>query len=153
MAMSIGTISARPPERVSREQAVHVDAGLTARQRSFTEVLSQAGGLNERKSAAGEARQVAEDFVAMAFVQPVLKQLRESNHAAAPFAPGKGEQQFRALMDADIARKVVRASDWPLVDRLAQRLLEHNKGKAAVAASGHVSGKDAGPVNEGTLTE
>ncbi len=119
------------PLRVTQEPA-----GLLAQQRSFSEVLSQAGGSKDRATPESEARQAAEDFVAMAFVQPVLKQLRETNHAAAPFAPGKGEQQFRALMDAEIARKVVRASDWPLVDRLAQRLLEHRQSKVAPGASG-----------------
>lgn len=104
---------------------------LLAGQRSFGEVLSKAGGPGGPRSDEAEAWDAARDFVAMAFVQPVLKQLRETNHAAAPFAPGKGEQQFRALMDAEIARKVVRASDWPLVDRLAHRLLEHKKGASA----------------------
>lgn len=108
---------------------------LLADQRSFAEVMSQAGGSGGRVSPEAQAKEAARDFVAMAFVQPVLKQLRESNHAAPPFGPGKGEQQFRALMDAEIARKVVRASDWPLVDGLAQRLLEKSKGKAAAPAA------------------
>lgn len=113
-------------------------AGLLERQRNFGEILSKAGGPNTAKppTTEAEARTVAQDFVAMVFVQPILKQLRESNHAAAPFAPGKGEQQFRALMDAEIARKVTRASDWPLVDRLAHGLLERGRGAAALKGAG-----------------
>lgn len=125
------------PASVASGPQPNAGGGLLDGQRSFGEVLSKAGGPAGRKTAEDEAWDAARDFVAMAFVQPVLKQLRETNHAAAPFAPGKGEQQFRALMDAEIARKVVRASDWPLVDRLAQRLLEH---------------KDAASPREGSVT-
>lgn len=140
MAMTIGPTTMSGPEP-GLPVAAREPAGLLSRQRAFSEVLSQAGGSKDGATPESEARQAAEDFVAMAFVQPVLKQLRETNHGAAPFAPGKGEQQFRALMDAEIARKVVRASDWPLVDRLAQRLLEQGKGKAS------------GPAVEGSKSE
>lgn len=116
---------AMPPDALRPGRA---PAGLLERQRSFTEVLSKATGEGERAGPEDRARQAARDFVAMAFVQPVLKQLRESNHTAAPFAPGPGERQFRALMDAEIARKVVGSSDWPLVDRLARQLLERQRG-------------------------
>ena len=94
-------------------------------QRGFAEVMATAN----RRSDAGagtpkdNARSAAEQFVAVTLVQPILAQLRESNAAAAPFAPGEGEKQFRALHDATLAQEIVRAAHWPLVDRLARNLL------------------------------
>ena len=69
------------------------------------------------------ARDAAEQFVALTFVQPVLKELRESSQAAPPFAPGEGEKQFRALLDAELARRIVHKERYALVDRVARDLL------------------------------
>jgi Rod binding domain-containing protein len=69
------------------------------------------------------ARDGAEQLVAVALVQPLLKQLRESNNAAAPFAPTSGERSFRSLMDAALAQRMVRSQSWPLVDHLARGML------------------------------
>jgi Rod binding domain-containing protein len=69
------------------------------------------------------ARRSAEQFVAMALVQPLLKQLRDNNNAAPPFAPSQGEKQFQSLMDAEVAQRMVRAAHFPLVDRLARDML------------------------------
>ncbi len=72
-----------------------------------------------------QARQAAEEFVAVAFVQPILKQLRSSSvggELAPPLGPGPGEKQFRSLADTQVARQLVRASNWPLVDTLTRSL-------------------------------
>ena len=71
---------------------------------------------------ATKARRTAENFVSIALVQPLLKQLRESDHTAAPFGPSDGEKQFRGLMDAQLAQRVVRAAHFPLVERIASDL-------------------------------
>jgi Rod binding domain-containing protein len=100
--------------------------GLAARQVDFAAVIAQA-----RKAPAGDtpeerkdaARQSAQDFVAVTLVQPLLKQLRESNHAAAPFAPSSAELQFRSMADAQIAQRIVRATNFPIVDAVARNLL------------------------------
>lgn len=68
------------------------------------------------------ARTAAREFVALTFVQPILKQLRETNHAEAPFAPSQAERAFQGLADEEIARRIVRASNWSLVDRLTADL-------------------------------
>lgn len=104
---------------------------LQARQNLFRDVL--AGAVGNRTGgdirsqlatdATQRAREAAQDFVAIAFVAPVLKQLRDSNNAAPPFAPGAAEKQFGSLMDQQVARQVVRASHFPLVDRVARDLL------------------------------
>jgi Rod binding domain-containing protein len=89
---------------------------------SFAQVIARAstgGGTPEAR-----AREGAEQLVATALVQPVLKQLRESNQAVAPFAPSQGERSFRSLMDAALAQRMVRSQHWPLVDRLARGMLK-----------------------------
>lgn len=79
-------------------------------------------GASDTGAAKDPARAAAEDFVALTFVQPILKQLRESNQTAAPFAPGQAEKTFQGLADEEIARRIVRASQWGLVDRIASDL-------------------------------
>lgn len=75
---------------------------------------------------AARARAAAEALVAQTFVGPVLKQLRESSEAAPPFAPGPGEKQFRALLDAELAQRMVSGWRLPLVERVARDLLRHH---------------------------
>lgn len=69
-------------------------------------------------------REAAEELVASAFIEPVLAQLRESNDAAPPFAPGDAERRFGPLLDAEIARRIVRSEGYGLVDAVARRLQE-----------------------------
>jgi hypothetical protein len=71
------------------------------------------------------ARDAAESFIASSLIQPILKQLRQTNNAAEPFAPGAAEKQFAPLMDQIWAEQMVRASHWPLVDRVAQHLRDN----------------------------
>ena len=92
----------------------------------FSSILARA----DRKTnatPAERARSAAQQFVAVALVQPLLKQLRETSMAAPPFAPTSGEKQFQSLYDAEIAQRLVSAAHFPLVDRLAHDLL--NKGR------------------------
>ncbi|MCX5689497.1 MAG: hypothetical protein NTV94_06880 [Planctomycetota bacterium] len=79
------------------------------------------------------ARAGAEQLLSVALVQPVLKSLRESNHAAAPFAPSQGERTFRAMMDASMAQNLVKSGNWGLVDRVAQALLRNTSPDAKAA--------------------
>jgi Rod binding domain-containing protein len=74
-----------------------------------------------------EARGTAQDFVAQVLVQPLLKHLRSTNNAAAPFAPGDTEKAFRPLLDAEIASRMVRASNFPVVDSVARHLLRQSQ--------------------------
>ena len=99
------------------------EAGLSARQDEFAAVIGRKGYVG-KLSREEQAREAAEDFVSISFVQPLLAQLRSTNNAAPPFAPSRGEQQFQSLADAQLARRIVHASNFPLVDRLAQDLLK-----------------------------
>lgn len=98
---------------------------LERRQSMFLDATAR-GDNGEGLTPAELARKTAEDFVASAFVEPLLKQLRETNHAAAPFAPGPAEKQFGGIIDAQVARQIARASRFGLVDEMARRML--NKG-------------------------
>jgi Rod binding domain-containing protein len=101
--------------------------GLTEKQDSFSSVMSRSSSSG---NAAQDARGAAEDLVAIAFVQPVLKMLRETNGAAGPFAPGNAERQMSGIADAQTSRRLVRASGWPLVDRIADQIRERSGGAA-----------------------
>lgn len=92
-------------------------------QRLFSAALARAGAGGK-----GEAREAAEQLVAASLVSPVLKSLRESTGAAGPFAPGRGERMFRELQDAVLAQRLVKSAQWPLVDALAQRMLQRGGG-------------------------
>lgn len=111
-----------------RSAGPRLESGLLSRQRAFADALGKRiDAVGEAPSAEEKARKAAEDFVAATLVQPLLKQLRDTNQAAAPFAPGPAEKQFRGLADAQIAARIVRASSFPLVGRLASDLLRHAK--------------------------
>lgn len=83
---------------------------------------------------AARARATAEEFVATALVQPVLKELRESSTAWGPFAPGSHEKSFGFLFDSHIAGRIVQAKGFELVDIVARNLLKH--GEVAASAAG-----------------
>jgi Rod binding domain-containing protein len=91
----------------------------TAERPRFGATLGGAlGSVNARE----HARDAAEEFVAIAFVEPVLSQIRESNHAAAPFGPSDAEKSFGPLLDAEIARRIVAKERYGLVDAVARQL-------------------------------
>jgi Rod binding domain-containing protein len=108
------------PSLGPRVPAPHMPA--LAAETAFGRALALAEGRAPRTTEPEKARQAAEDFVAMAFVEPILEQIRETNQAAPPFAPTNGEKQFRAMLDATLAREITRAARFPLVDRLARDL-------------------------------
>lgn len=105
-------------------------------QKAFTQIMGQEVDKIRGTADPAKVREAAENFVSMALVQPVFKQLRSTNNAAPPFAPTKAEQQFQSLIDARLAQKLVKSSNWPLVDRLAQDMLKKAHGAEPLAPSG-----------------
>jgi len=96
-----------------------------ARERSlFASALSRATSPTGQTPQA-RARDAAEQLVATSLVAPVLKSLRESDGAAAPFAPSQGERSFRQMQDTVLAQRLVKSSNWTLVDQVARRLLKN----------------------------
>ena len=89
-----------------------------------------ASRLDDGDGVKSDARKAAEEFVAIALVQPLLSQLREHHlvdeEDMGPFAPGRAEETFGPQWDAQIARRIVTASNYPLVDELARRLAEYS---------------------------
>ena len=98
---------------------------LKEAQKSFLAVLGKHVP-TEPQTPAEQSRETAEQLVSLSMIQPMLKQLRETNNAAPPFAPTQAEKQFRALTDADLAQRIVKAKHFPLVDRVAQVLLKRS---------------------------
>ena len=72
-----------------------------------------------------EARVAAEGLVSSTFIEPILKQIRESNTAPPPFGPSSAEKQFSSLLDTNIADEIVHAANFPLVERIANQLLKN----------------------------
>lgn len=75
-----------------------------------------------------EARSAAEQFVATSLVLPVLAHMREHNNAAPPFAPTQAERHFGAMLDGELADRIVKASNFPIVERLARDLQQNTPG-------------------------
>lgn len=108
--------------------------GLQDVRRGFASVLGRAQGAgvgDADESPEQTARRSAESLVAMTFIQPLLKQLRDTSTAAPPFAPTQGEKQFQGLMDAELALRMVRKGDFPIVDRIADKLLRKTEQSTA----------------------
>ena len=106
-------------------------------QELFSQVISRAKA-KTGETAEQRARSAAEQLVATALVQPVLKQLRESNNAAPPFAPNEAERTFRSFMDAGLAQRMVSSQHWGLVDHLARGMLKR-MGAASAPTEGQKS--------------
>jgi Rod binding domain-containing protein len=96
--------------------------GTLAAQNSFQNILGRALGKSSLAPEA-QARQAAESYIALTFIQPIIKQLRESDHTPPPWGPTQGEKQFGALRDAELAQRIAQAKRFPLVDRVARDLL------------------------------
>jgi Rod binding domain-containing protein len=102
----------------------------------FASVLSRSRR-DVSKTPEQAARESAEQLVAIALIQPVLKQLRETNNAAPPFAPSAAEKQFQSLFDSQVARRIAGAKRFGVVDRIAGDLMKRvNGGSGADASEG-----------------
>lgn len=104
---------------------------LTRRQTEFSAVLGQAKSGDGAPTPEDRARQAAEDFVAIALVQPILKQMRESNQTPPPFGPGEGEKALGGLADAQVARSIVRQGQWSVVGSIEQQMLKRLRAESA----------------------
>lgn len=100
---------------------------LTRDRAGASSVAARARSVTDERSPEGKARKAAEDLVSVSLIEPTLKLLRETNNAAAPFGPGDAEKAFGPLLDKAISERVVKASGFGIVDRLASDLLKHGK--------------------------
>jgi hypothetical protein len=100
-------------------------------QRSFLEALGRHGVVAAPGEGAGpegaergddRARRAAEQFVSTTFLLPILKELRAQNRTPPPFGPTQAEKTLGPIMDAQLADRMVRSSQFALVDRVASEL-------------------------------
>ena len=146
-AAALAPLRARLGALSKLHDASPMEQARTAAQNEFAAMLSQSmaarSSTNKRTTDMTEAdketqaRQVAQDFVAVAFVQPILKNLRNSHMGAElppPLGPGPGEKQFRTLADTQVSRQLVKATNWPLVDTLTRTLLTKRPKPGSVEA-------------------
>lgn len=103
-------------------------ASLDAGQTDFAGVLGRAQSRADAGHTSKEdaAKSAARELVAIAFVQPVLKQAREARAGEGPFGVTQAERQFGGMLDSMTAGNIVKSSNWGLVDRLAHDMLKRN---------------------------
>lgn len=102
----------------------------------FADALSRAATLRAGGDLSAVApdmtpRQAAEELVATAFVKPILASMRDMNQAQAPFAPTAAEKQFAPMLDAILARQIVRSGRLSLVDAVARQMRGSASARAA----------------------
>ncbi len=117
------------------------ERGISARDESrlndrriFSSVLSRAkqDAPIDPEQAATEG---AENLISVALVQPILAKMRESSFAVEPFKQTSGQKSFNGMMDNALALKMVRSGNWPLVDKVKERVLSKSKaGEVGTAA-------------------
>ncbi len=106
-----GTLSATTPQGLSLAQ------GTNDTKTNELPGTSQAEGV--------KARLAAEGLVSATFIEPILKQVRESNNTPPPFGPSSAEKQFSSLLDTKLADEIVKAANFPLVERITAQLLKN----------------------------
>lgn len=117
------------------------DDSLVSRKDLFTGTelnpsVTQGKSVEAKELRAGEA---AQKLVASTLVEPILKQLRETNNAAAPFGPTEAEKQFGPILDGQIADRIVGAADFPLVERIKQDLMKNSAYSAQATQASAIS--------------
>ncbi len=133
----LGSLSASSPMAAARTVDSPDDVGV------FRSVLGRAVRQGDQER---QVREAAEELVSIALIQPILAEMRASNNAAPPFAPGPYEKQFGSLMDAEVSRRLVKAQNFPLVDRLARDLLrvsQTTEGSSDDAGQGQSKDQDS----------
>lgn len=109
------------------------EQGILARQREFNATLGRLPTQATPTEEASRSREAAADLVAQALVLPILKEFRAAQSSGPPFGVSEGERSFRAMLDDQIARRMVRKEGWPLVESLARQLRDP-QGREAWAA-------------------
>jgi len=87
-----------------------------------TDSVFDVAGSTDETGRRDEARDAAAQFVGMALIQSILANLRETSMSEGPFAPTAVEHRFGPLMDQMLSDRISRASNFPLIDSVADRL-------------------------------
>ena len=112
----------------SKNLASKMGAGLTQKRIELNPDINSKASVADvptRDPRLAKAAEAAEGLVATTFIEPILKQVRESNDAPPPFGPSNAEKQFSALLDTKLSDEIVHAANFPLVERITQQLLKN----------------------------
>lgn len=93
----------------------------------FAESLAVTLGSGEERKEISEqeARQAAQQLVASAFLQPMLKQMRESGFKTEYFDNGPGQDAFNQQLHTALADRMVERMDLPVVDAVTRFVTQH----------------------------
>ncbi|QNN23269.1 hypothetical protein HED60_13625 [Planctomycetales bacterium ZRK34] len=86
----------------------------------FASLIAGAGA-SASESREQQVREAAEEFVAMAFVMPLMKMSRNDPFKSDLFHGGHGEETFGAQLDQVRAKQVAPAISKPIVDAIYNR--------------------------------
>lgn len=81
---------------------------------------------NLPKAPKHDIREAAEQLVATTFIQPILAKAREDPFKVERFHGGQGEKIFGGQLDTILADRIVKKSNFPLVDRIAEQFGQRN---------------------------
>jgi hypothetical protein len=127
MSVTSSILAPRPPMTTpgaTGRSASEDPCGRADRFSPFHTLLSSAQSAPAApKEEIEKARAAATQFVASAFVLPVLETLRNSPFAptTGPFAPGTAEKRFGPLLDQHFADAVTKGAQFNLVDTIMKR--------------------------------
>jgi len=113
-----------------------------SRNASFASILAAQGTPTLREPSddaharKAEARKAANELVASTFIVPMLSKLRETSLAEGPFAPGTAEKRFGPMLDEKLADRIVEASNFDIVEAIAERYAGISAGRSQIAESG-----------------
>ena len=81
-----------------------------------------------------QLRQASEQFVASAFVLPLLAQMRQDPFRSDLFHGGSAEDAFQSQLDTILADRITHRANFPLVDVIVNRVLSSYGTTARAAA-------------------
>lgn len=84
---------------------------------NFAQQLRQAAGPRWTRD---QIREVAGEFVAIAFFDPLFKQIREDPLRSDLFSGGRGEEVFQPQLHAELSRRMAHARSMPLVEAITE---------------------------------
>ena len=120
LASTLGTkLSTLRQAQPSRPNA----STLSSNQQTFANMLGKVQTPHSTSDPA-KIREVAEKYVAVALVLPLLKQAREARDSTPPFGMTDAEKQMGSLMDSHLATDMVKRGNWAIVDRITRNLIK-----------------------------
>lgn len=107
---------------------------------SFDAVLNNASAAaaSHGRDRDQQLRHASEQLVSDAFIQPLLKQMRNSPFKVKMFHGGQAEQAFGQKLDTILSDRIVHSTNFPIVDAVYRSLSKHGVSASAPAAQGSI---------------